>query len=109
MNPVGSDGNNIGFQPLHEGEALAKDDGLQPKDTCDSSHFIDPKKAADLMSRIGLKGQVKPFGSYTSGLITKNSDLDVMYERHADEKDITPAAVLQRFRDKLPELGTLKH
>lgn len=82
-------------------------DSAQHRSPFDSSYFIDPTKAAQLLQRLGLKGRIKPFGSYTSGLITKNSDLDVMYERAEEETTMAPVQILQKFHEGLQKLGRL--
>ncbi|CAD7959789.1 unnamed protein product [Amoebophrya sp. A120] len=76
-----------------------------PQRIMDSQWFIDPKRAKQLIEFVGLKGQLKPFGSYTSGLITKTSDLDVMYERHESEQHIIPVQILQKFMEALGKAG----
>jgi DNA polymerase sigma len=58
-----------------------------------------------LVKLLDLKGAIKPFGSYTSGLITRASDLDVMYERSDDERDLSSVVILQKFLEKLPVYG----
>lgn len=90
-----------GQQPL-----LQSPSAMARQQRFDSGDFIDPAKAAALLARLGLRGKIKPFGSYTSGLITKNSDLDVMYERASEEQDLTPVQILQKFHDGLQKLGT---
>ena len=72
----------------------------------DSNQFLDIASQREIVSFVGLKGSIKPFGSYTSGLITKTSDLDVMYERHESERDLGSVEILRKFVDNLAKLGS---